>query len=89
MILDLKLEKNILVYKKPIHINAEVVQLEGLSGHADSYEILHWLEQVKKKPKKIFITHGEKSRSVAMAEQFKKERNWNCEIPELDESFEL
>ncbi|RKX22990.1 MAG: MBL fold metallo-hydrolase [Candidatus Zixiibacteriota bacterium] len=82
-------EKNILVYKKPIHINAEVVQLEGLSGHADSYEILHWLEQVKKKPKKIFITHGEKSRSVAMAEQFKKERNWNCEIPELDESFEL
>lgn len=82
-------EKNVLIYKKPIHIKAEVVQLAGLSGHADSYEILHWLEPIKKKPAIVFITHGEESRSAAMAEQFKKERGWDCEIPKLDESFEL
>ncbi len=40
-------------------INAEVLNLEALSSHADYKEMCHWLKQMKKKPGRIFLTHGD------------------------------
>ena len=70
-------------------MHAELVQLHGLSGHADYIELLHWLEPVSKAPRKVFITHGEESQSEAMAEHLRTERQWNTHIPELHETVEL
>ena len=81
--------KEISIHKQLFKVNAQVVHLNGLSGHADFYEILHWLEPVVRAPRRVFITHGEPEQSQAMAQHLKKERGWECHIPQLGETVEL
>ncbi len=82
-------EKLVYIHKQPVDVKAKIVKINGLSGHADFQELLHWLEPLKKKPKKVFITHGEESQTKAMAGHLEKERGWDCHIPELHETVEL
>jgi metallo-beta-lactamase family protein len=77
------------IHKTPVKVNARIVDIQALSGHADYQEILHWLEPIKKAPKMTFITHGEPSESAAMADHIQKERGWPTHIAVLDESVEL
>ncbi|MEW5796980.1 MAG: MBL fold metallo-hydrolase, partial [Candidatus Zixiibacteriota bacterium] len=46
------------IHNHPDKVHAGVVHFHGLSGHADFYEILHWLEPVKTPPRMVFVTHG-------------------------------
>jgi metallo-beta-lactamase family protein len=77
------------IHKQVVEVKARIVQMNGLSGHADFYEILHWLEPVAEAPKRVFITHGETEQSQAMAEKLRTERGWDCYIPALNEAVEL
>ena len=40
-------------------VRAEIIQQDNLSAHSDYEETLKWLENFKRPPKEIFITHGE------------------------------
>jgi metallo-beta-lactamase family protein len=77
------------VLKQPIQIRARVVNMRGISGHADFNELLYWLRPIKTAPKRVFVTHGEKAQSEAMAEHLRTERGWECHIPVLNETVEL
>jgi metallo-beta-lactamase family protein len=77
------------IHKTPVPVNARVVDIQALSGHADYHEILHWLESIKNAPKMTFITHGEPSEAAAMAEHIQKERGWPTHVAVLDEAVEL
>ncbi len=82
-------EKEIYIHKTLVQVLAKVVTMYSLSGHGDYYELLHWLEPLKKAPKTVFVTHGESSQAEAMAAHLKEERGWNCMIPNLGRTVEL
>jgi len=82
-------DRKVYIHKQPIEVEAKILSLRGLSGHADYYELLHWLEPVKKKPRMVFVTHGEESQSVAMADHIRDQYGWDCMIPTLNEAVEL
>lgn len=82
-------EKTVYIHKQPVEVNAQIVRMSGLSGHASGYEIIHWLHDWYKKPEKVFITHGEVARSEAMAKQLSKIKGWDCMLPQMDETVEL
>ena len=82
-------DRKVYIHKIPIDVKAKMVTLMGLSGHADSYELFHWLEPWKNNPKKVFVTHGEPSRSEAMAREIGEKKGWETHIPTLDETVEL
>ena len=82
-------DKMVYIHKQPIEVNAKLVVMHGLSGHADYYELLHWAEPIKKAPKTVFVTHGEPSQAEAMVEHWQTERGWTCHRPILDEVVEL
>ena len=82
-------EKQVYIHKMPVDVKAKAIKMFSLSGHADYYEIGHWLEDINEIPKKVFITHGEPDESKAMANYLKEQRNWSCEIPVLDQTVEL
>ena len=42
-----------------IKVAADIVQLEGLSGHADKNGLLKWVNSFEKKPEEVFVVHGE------------------------------
>lgn len=74
-------EKSVKMLGEIIPIRAEIFQLENTSAHADYEEMLQWLSPIKRKPKKIFITHGENEASEALKEKVEKRYQWNCYIP--------
>ncbi len=52
-------EKDIILFGEEIHINAEIYNLQGFSGHADREGLITWLGGFRKKPKEVFLVHGE------------------------------
>ena len=79
----------VFIHKQPVPVKAKIIMIEGLSGHADWYEILHWLSLIKVPPKRVFVTHGETSQSEAMAQHFKEDRGWETLIPVMGQTVEL
>jgi metallo-beta-lactamase family protein len=77
------------IYGKYCKVNASVELLEGMSGHADQKELLDWLSQLKNKPEKVFIVHGEPQASDVLRVKIQDTYGWNCFIPSLYQIAEL
>ncbi len=52
-------EKNIKLFGEDIYVNAQIHNLEGMSGHADRDALLDWLAGFEKAPSMLFLVHGE------------------------------
>ena len=81
--------ETVYIHKQLVKVKAKLVKLQSLSGHADYHEILHWLEPVERKPRRVFCTHGEAEQLTAMAGHLQNERGWECHIPKLYETVDL
>jgi metallo-beta-lactamase family protein len=55
--------------------------LDNASAHADYNDILEWLSHFKRKPKKVFITHGELNASMSLKLKIEELFNWSCVVP--------
>ncbi|MCD6578353.1 MBL fold metallo-hydrolase [bacterium] len=74
---------------EPIEINASVYSLDSFSAHADQEHLIDFVRRIAKKPKNIFIVHGEETAQKVLKDKLEKEFNIQCIIPEYKESFEL
>jgi metallo-beta-lactamase family protein len=70
-------KKEAQVHGKWITINAQVLQISGLSAHGDQGEMMRWLNGFKTKPQKIFLIHGEEG----SMEVFKQKIEADLHIP--------
>ncbi len=52
-------KKDITLFGEEIHVNAEIYNLEGFSGHADQNGLFSWIAGFRVKPKQVFLVHGE------------------------------
>jgi metallo-beta-lactamase family protein len=59
--------KRVNIFGDPTDVNAEVLSLDALSGHADRDELLAWLAPIAPTLKKVFLVHGEPDESAALA----------------------
>jgi metallo-beta-lactamase family protein len=55
------------LFGEEIQVSAEIHNLEGFSAHADRNGLLEWLSRFQKKPKEIFLVHGEKEAKESFA----------------------
>jgi metallo-beta-lactamase family protein len=81
--------KSVKMHGKQVSVFAEVIQIQGLSVHADANEVCTWLGTTKDLPVHTFIVHGEKSSSAAMAESINSKLGWNTVVPRLNQKFYL
>lgn len=70
-------------------VNAEIKEISSFSGHADRTEIISWLSNFTKKPKKIFLNHGELKSSEALRILIEEKFGIECDIPLLNSKFDL
>ena len=82
-------DKEFKVFGKWIPFNMQMETVEGLSAHADHTELLAWLSELKTKPEKIFIIHGEKEAAEALKEGIKKTYGWESDLPNLYDIVEV
>lgn len=57
------------IHGEQVTVNAEIVNLDALSAHADYVEILEWLEHFETYPDQVFIVHGEEKSALALKEK--------------------
>ena len=71
-----------------IAVKAEIDHIEGFSAHADAEELLLWADGFEKKPRKMFVVHGEVGASLALARRLKS-RGHNPYVPKIGETITL
>ena len=81
--------QSVRIHGRDIPVRAEVMNLEGLSAHADYTETLAWLAHFRRAPRTTFITHGEPAAADALRLRIRERFGWECQVPYYLESFEL
>jgi metallo-beta-lactamase family protein len=82
-------EKHLRIYGQDVNIEAEVIQMEGLSAHADSDELIQWMKAAPQAPAMTYITHGEPDASDALRARIKRQLGWRVRVPEHMETTSL
>lgn len=72
-----------------VPVRARIVQLDGLSAHADYSELLAWLRASRLAPRSVFVTHGETGASDAFRRRLRETFGWNARVPEAGETITL
>ena len=72
-----------------IAVHARIVQLQGMSGHADKNGLLEWVQAFEKKPDKVFVVHGEDEVAAGFAELLRQEYGLDAFAPYSGTEFDL
>jgi metallo-beta-lactamase family protein len=81
--------KDVTLFGEQIHVNAEIHNLEGFSGHADKDGLLAWLSGFEKQPKQIFLVHGEEEAKDDFAKYAKEKLNFDITVIKGESEYEL
>ncbi|AOY76059.1 MBL fold metallo-hydrolase RNA specificity domain-containing protein [Clostridium formicaceticum] len=81
--------KKVKLLGEEIAVLAEIHSIEGFSGHGDQADLLNWLGAFKKKPKRIFLIHGEEEASAALSQKIKNKYAIPTTIPNVGYSFQI
>ena len=82
-------DKTVRIFGEDIAINAEVVSLPSMSAHADAEQLIAWMKTLKKKPKHVFVTHGEPESADALRLRIARELGWDVSVPLLGQRVEI
>jgi metallo-beta-lactamase family protein len=77
------------IFGEEISVNARVEMIEGFSGHADRDGLLSWIKAFERKPRKIFLVHGEEDSMNEFSELISSELGIGTVIPERGESYTI
>ena len=82
-------EKKVKIFGEEIAVNAEIVYIDGYSGHADQKLLMNFVGEFKEKPKKIFLVHGEEEAQNVLKGKIKEKYGIDTEIPSFGDSFRV
>lgn len=82
-------QKDVVLFGEAVHVNAEIYNLEGFSGHADKEGLLGWLSGFQVKPKQLFLVHGELDSKEALAASIRERLGYDPVVVTGVSEFEL
>lgn len=77
------------LFGETIDVEAKIVKLEGVSGHADKAGLLKWIGAYEKKPQRVFVVHGEDTVCDDFAKCVQDELGLNSVAPYSGAVFDL
>ena len=81
--------KKVKIFGEEIAVNARIEYIEGYSGHADQEWLLNFVYSFLRKPKTIFLVHGEPEGQVILKQKLQGTTQIPVIIPEYGEEYEL
>ena len=81
--------KTVKIFGDEIAVNARIEYIEGYSGHADQEGLMRFVNSFNKKPKHIFLVHGEEESQDVLKEKIEKETNLPVTIASFGETYDL
>jgi len=70
-------------------VRAKISKINGFSGHADRDEMLAWISTIKNTPRKVFVTHGDKTVAFEYAQYLESKTGFDTYVPAFQETVEL
>lgn len=77
------------LFGESIQVRAQILQMRGMSGHADKEGLVKWVKGFEQKPRKVFVVHGEDSVCLSFAECLKVEHGLHACAPYSGSVFNL
>ena len=81
--------KTVKIFGEEIAVNARIEYIEGYSGHADQEGLMNFIYSFIKKPKHIFLVHGEPESQDILKEKIETETGLGVTVPEFGETYDL
>lgn len=82
-------QKEVYIDGSDVPVNAEIIQVDGYSSHADSRQLLEYVEAIGKKLKRVFVCMGEPKASMFLAQRIKDYLDIEARVPDEGEIVEL
>lgn len=77
------------MHGQEVPVGARVASIQGLSSHADGQEIMRWIGTAGRKPRRVFVVHGEEEAATHLAERIAATTGAEVAVPRLKDSFDL
>ncbi|HRX57460.1 MAG TPA: MBL fold metallo-hydrolase [Eubacteriales bacterium] len=77
------------LFGETIRVNAEIVELPGISGHGDANMLVKWATHFSPKPRRVFVNHGEDTVCDLFAKRLHDEFGLNATAPYSGSVFDL
>jgi metallo-beta-lactamase family protein len=77
------------IFGKEYKLRANVEIMDSFSGHADHSELLDYFKAIKGSKKKVWLVHGETTRSEALCEALKEVHDGEVSVAELGATVEF
>lgn len=77
------------LFGETVEVKAKIVNLPGISGHADKDHLIKWISNFESKPKRVFVVHGEESTAVSFAELVTQETGIPAIAPFTGDVYDL
>jgi len=81
--------KKVRILGKQYNVRAKIVMVDGFSAHADKNDMLAWLGEFQKTPRRLFVTHGEPEAADEFATSVREKFGWNVSIPAYLDAVKL
>ena len=74
--------KLVRIHGRDVEVNAEIVQLQSASAHADANQLLAWLRTMPQAPDQVYVVHGEAGPADTLRSRIERELGWRAQVPE-------
>lgn len=81
--------KEVKLFGESIAVRAEISWLPGVSGHADKNGLISWISGFEKKPRKVFVNHGDDGACTAFTRCLTEELGYDAFAPYSGTSYDL
>jgi metallo-beta-lactamase family protein len=75
--------RSVRIHGQDVPIRADVENIDAMSAHADSDELMRWLAGLTQAPRHVFVNHGEMESSTSLSSRITRELGWPSTVPHL------
>ena len=80
---------SIKIHGRYVPVEAEVLQMDILSAHADQNDLLQWLGRADATPEQVYVTHGEAVPADSLRLKIEETLGYRARVPDYLETVEL
>jgi len=81
--------REVRIHGAPVPVEAEIVQLDVFSAHADQRDLLEWVGGCERPPRHVFVTHGEPVAADTLRREIQHGLGFDASVPEHGDTVEL
>jgi len=81
--------RDVKIHGEWVAVRAEVARIGNLSAHGDYEELIVWVSRMERKPRSIFLVHGEPAAADALRVRIADRLGIPCTIPRQDDHVTL